>query len=469
MSTLNPFEDITNITFADCKLDREKYADVLTDIVRTNPNGFVLAIDNKWGTGKTTFVNMWRNKLKKKEDFKTLYFNAWENDFENNPFVAITAELKELLGEEDSKTFKAVLEKGSMIAKSALPSILKNLAKKHGGEELAEALEKTSEGILASFGDDIQDYIERKKNIKDFHTQLENYIAENSNEQPIVFIIDELDRCRPDYAVAVLENIKHLFSVKGIVFVLSIDKEQLGHAVCGVYGSEKMDSDEYLRRFIDVEYSLPVPELKNYIEYLMEAHKLNEFFNLDQRQNVVLSSETESFVTITELLFRLRSLTLRQQEKVMRHAGITLRSFDSKQYIIPELLIYLIYLRLFHNKLYFQIKNRELKHQKLIDEIESTLYGTIKHSTHRDLRIIIEAFMLLSYNEYLDPEDKLIELSRFDENVDFKVNSKFDNSENQRNFKYYIKNEKENIDRRGRVPIDYLIKKIDLIEPLQDM
>jgi len=269
--------------------------------------------------------------------------------------------------------------------------------------------------------------------------------------------------------VAVLENIKHLFSVKGIVFVLSIDKEQLGHAVCGVYGSEKMDSDEYLRRFIDVEYSLPVPELKNYIEYLMEAHKLNEFFNLDQRQNVVLSSETESFVTITELLFRLRSLTLRQQEKVMRHAGITLRSFDSKQYIIPELLIYLIYLRLFHNKLYFQIKNRELKHQKLIDEIESTLYGTIKHSTHRDLRIIIEAFMLLSYNEYLDPEDKLIELSRFDENVDFKVNSKFDNSENQRNFKYYIKNEKENIDRRGRVPIDYLIKKIDLIEPLQDM
>src|SRR5690554_1488750 len=171
MSTLNPFEDITNITFADCKLDREKYADVLTDIVRTNPNGFVLAIDNKWGTGKTTFVNMWRNKLKKKEDFKTLYFNAWENDFENNPFVAITAELKELLGEEDSKTFKAVLEKKSMIAKSALPSILKNLAKKHGGEELAEALEKTSEGILASFGDDIQDYIERKKNIKDFHTQ----------------------------------------------------------------------------------------------------------------------------------------------------------------------------------------------------------------------------------------------------------------------------------------------------------
>src|SRR5690606_34703090 len=140
---------------------------------------------------------------------------------------------------------------------------------------------------------DIQDYLARKENIKEFHKKLEEYIAENSIGKPIVFIIDELDRCRPDYAVSVLENIKHLFSVKGIVFVLSIDKEQLGHAVCGVYGSEKMDSNEYLRRFIDVEYSLPAPELKNYLAYLMEVHKLNEFFLLSPRKADELKRETD--------------------------------------------------------------------------------------------------------------------------------------------------------------------------------
>jgi|SRR5690554_213728 len=470
MSTLNPFEDITNITFADCKLDREKYADVLTDIVRTNPNGFVLAIDNKWGTGKTTFVNMWRNKLKKKEDFKTLYFNAWENDFENNPFVAITAELKELLGEEDSKTFKAVLEKGSMIAKSALPSILKNLAKKHGGEELAEALEKTSEGILASFGDDIQDYIERKKNIKDFHTQLENYIAENSNEQPIVFIIDELDRCRPDYAVAVLENIKHLFSVKGIVFVLSIDKEQLGHAVCGVYGSEKMDSNEYLRRFIDVEYSLPVPELKNYLAYLMEVHNLNEFFSLGIRKGEVLKGETDNFIKVAIFLFKLKGITLRQQEKIIRHAGITLRSFTSNAFIIPELLIYLIYLRSIYGDIYSQIRNRELSHKDLLDKIEITLQGVLDEKNENYIRVNIEAFMVLFYNEYLDYDDKnkLKSISEFSSENDLGLKSKFDYNQNQVLFSDYIIHERDNY-HRSRVPIDYLLKKIDLIEPLQDM
>ena len=356
MSTLNPFEDLTNITFADCKLDREKYADVLTDIVRTNPNGFVLAIDNKWGTGKTTFVNMWRNKLMEKDEFKTLYFNAWENDFENNPFVAITAELKELLGRESSETFKAVLDKGSKIAKAALPSILKNLVKRHGGEGLAEILEKTSEGILASFEDDIKDYIERKANIKDFHKKLEEYIAENSNDKPIVFIIDELDRCRPNYAVSVLENIKHLFSVKGIVFVLSIDKVQLGYAIRGVYGSDRMDSDEYLRRFIDVEYSLPPPELDEYIIYLLELFKMEEFFSLEPRKESVLSGETKSFIIFTKFLFKLRSLTLRQQEKIIRHVGVTIKSFGSSSFIIPELLVYLIYLRLFHGDFYIRLK-----------------------------------------------------------------------------------------------------------------
>jgi len=466
MSTLNPFEDLTNITFADCKLDREKYADVLTDIVRTNPNGFVLAIDNKWGTGKTTFVNMWRNKLMEKDEFKTLYFNAWENDFENNPFVAITAELKELLGRESSETFKAVLDKGSKIAKAALPSILKNLVKRHGGEGLAEILEKTSEGILASFEDDIKDYIERKANIKDFHKKLEEYIAENSNDKPIVFIIDELDRCRPNYAVSVLENIKHLFSVKGIVFVLSIDKVQLGYAIRGVYGSDRMDSDEYLRRFIDVEYSLPPPELDEYIIYLLELFKMEEFFSLEPRKESVLSGETKSFIIFTKFLFKLRSLTLRQQEKIIRHVGVTIKSFGSSS----ELLVYLIYLRLFHGDFYIKIKKRELNHENLLANIEITLQGTLNVRNENYLRVNIEALMVLFYNEYLDHDDKnkLNSLSKFSAENELGVKSKFDYNQNQSLFIDYISEEKNNF-RRRRTSIDYLLNKIDLMEPFKDL
>jgi predicted AAA+ superfamily ATPase len=72
--------------FSNCKLGRQKYSVVLTNIINSYPFGFVLALNNKWGTGKTTFVKMWEQDLKN-NNFQTLYFNAWENDFENNPLI----------------------------------------------------------------------------------------------------------------------------------------------------------------------------------------------------------------------------------------------------------------------------------------------------------------------------------------------------------------------------------------------
>ncbi len=467
MSELTTIEIPEETPFLNCKLGREQYADVLTSIVRTNTDGFVLAIDNKWGAGKTTFVNMWKKKLEN-EDFQTLYFNAWENDFENNPFVAITAELKSLLGKEKSVTFKKVLDKGSKIAKAAVPSILKGIVKNYGGEELADVLKETSKGVLEAFEEDIKSYVERKQNIKDFHTELEKYITENSNGKPIVFIIDELDRCRPNYAVSVLENIKHLFSVKGIVFVLSIDKEQLGHAVRGVYGSDKIDADEYLRRFIDVEYSLPAPEIKDYILYLIDVCKFNDFFNLSDRKNSELSMDKDNFISHSKFLFELKNPTLRQQEKIFRHVGIVLRSFSGRQFIISELLIYLIYLKLFYREIYSQIQRRELSHQQLLDKISETLKGVLNENQSNSVRINIEAMMLIYYNQYLDHSERLTLLNHLNEEDKLDLKSHFDSQENQSLLNHFIRKELNHFHRR-RTSIEYLLTKIDLLEPLQDL
>jgi predicted AAA+ superfamily ATPase len=136
MTRITAVETPKENPFLNCKLAREPYAKVLTDIVRTNSDGFVLAIDNKWGAGKTTFISMWKQHLEN-EEFQTLYFNAWENDFENNPFIALTAELKVLLKGESSDTFKEILKKGSKIAQATIPSIIKSVVKKYAGEDAA--------------------------------------------------------------------------------------------------------------------------------------------------------------------------------------------------------------------------------------------------------------------------------------------------------------------------------------------
>lgn len=455
--------------FTNCKLGREPYAKVLTEILLTNADGFVLAIDNKWGAGKTTFVSMWSQMLQN-EGFQTLYFNAWENDFENNPFVAITAELKQLIGEEDSESFKNVIQTGYKLFKKSIPALLKHQYKKHVGEDyddsMGDLIKDSSEGLFEAFESEVNEYLERKTNIRKFHHDLENYISQNSNEKPIVFIIDELDRCRPDYAVSVLENVKHLFSVKGIVFVLSIDKEQLGHAICGAYGSDNIDSNEYLRRFIDVEYSLPEPEIKDYLAYLFDTCKLNDFFNLEIRQHKELKDEKFVFVDFSSFLLKYKNLNLRQQEKLMNHIGITLRSFNSNAYILPDLLLYLVYLKQFEKQFYNQIKRKELTHQELLDRNKEVLKGNVNGEQGNDYRLKIDSILLYCYNEYIDYRDR-IKVRNIEEDG-FTIKSHFDSSPDQSSFKRFLELEVNNY-RRSVPPIDYLLKKIDLMEPLKDL
>ena len=72
----------------------------------------------------------------------------------------------------------------------------------------------------------------------------------------LVVVIDELDRCRPDYALELIESVRHLFAVEGVVVLLAINREELCHSVQNIYGSD-FDSDRYLRRFVDVASHAP--------------------------------------------------------------------------------------------------------------------------------------------------------------------------------------------------------------------
>lgn len=270
--------------FADCKLAREPYAKVLTDIVKTYTNGFVLAINNEWGTGKTTFVKMWQQQLKN-EGFQTIYFNAWENDFDNNPIVALMSELETLTNAKNKKIFNSVVNKGAALVKNVAPALLKAVANKYiDSDVITTAIENTTKATTEILEQEIKEYALKKKTIIEFRIELEKFVKQPNNEKPLVFIIDELDRCRPNYAVELLEQIKHFFSVSGIVFVLSIDKKHLSSAVKGFYGSNEIDSNEYLRRFIDLEYSIPKPSTKDFVKYLFEYYSFKDFFSSDGRK-----------------------------------------------------------------------------------------------------------------------------------------------------------------------------------------
>src|SRR5690606_3684965 len=290
--------------FANCKLDRQKYANILTNIIKSYPAGFVLALNNKWGTGKTTFVKMWQKDLEN-QNFKTLYFNAWENDFENDPLTALMGELKTLTKTGAELKFKDTLKHAAVLTKNIAPLVVKAVADRYvDTNKVTDIIVGVTKGLSEVFEHEVQEYAKKKKSISDFKQSLSKFIENSSGGKPLIFFVDELDRCRPNYAVSILEQIKHFFSVPNIVFVLSIDKGQLGGAIKGVYGSDEIDSDEYLRRFIDLEYSIPDPKPDLFFNYLYNFFQFDDFFMSPERvKHRGLSSDKSNFIKTCELLF----------------------------------------------------------------------------------------------------------------------------------------------------------------------
>lgn len=260
-------------SFEDDVFGRKIIAENLTKIIDSQIEPIVISLDSEWGTGKTTFIKMWENMLNSSDynqSFKTIYFNAWENDYIKDPLIALFAELEEEI-EKGNSELKQNFEK----VKKAIIPIVKSVAKigiKVGTAGILDCDninlgEKTKDAILSSTEELGELIIKDIKNSKILRTNFKEVMSEFQRDinKKIIFFIDELDRCRPTFSIELLEVVKHLFDIENCIFILSIDKEQLSHSVSTIYG-QNMDTVGYLRRFFDLDYKLPKIDLKKYIE-----------------------------------------------------------------------------------------------------------------------------------------------------------------------------------------------------------
>jgi len=231
----------------------------------------------------------------------------------------------------------------------------------------------------------------------------------------LIFIIDELDRCRPDYSVQVLEQIKHFFSVPGIVFVLAIDKEQLCNAIRGYYGTDLIDADEYLKRFVDLEYTLPQPDIKTYCTFLSEQLQLGAFFNHPDRvARLGSTNEMENFNDFASSLFLALNLSLRQVEKIYSGISVLLKRTDNRSYIYSELLIFLFYCRVHHKSFFTDFMTLKIETQ----DINKRFLEIIpKGRNHDSNRTYLNVFVNLLYlNESMRTIRAINSLVSVDEN-----------------------------------------------------
>jgi hypothetical protein len=279
---------------------------------------------------------MWQKYLEK-AGYKTAYINAWEMDFTTNPLVSILGEVGSLTG-KDRRAFKKIIK--------ALPKSVRLGAKGFISTYTGQGAIKNLFNRHKSFDEDITTYCDQKEALLQFRSELQSFIEANCVGKPLVFFIDELDRCRPDYAVEFLERIKHFFCVDNIIFIVSVDKKHLAESVKGHYGSADIDTDEYLRRFFDIEYDLPCPELKAFCEYIFKRE------NLDGIQT---DKEKDILLDIILMLVQSENITLRQVERYISQLKLCYASYR-ELLIWHDLAAFLIFHKHFNPEIYDNLK-----------------------------------------------------------------------------------------------------------------
>ena len=236
--------------FKNDKLERITEANKLTNLFKSVENQMVLAINSPWGTGKTTFLKMWRKDLEN-QGYSTVFFNCWENDFIDEPFIAFIEEIRNTLGNEiiDREFVEKSKEIGSVLLKQ-IPSVAKYFIKNKTNIDLDEIF--SDDDVKQMISDKFENYKNSKDSIEKFKLELKKKVRKNfeNTDKPLVIFVDEIDRCRPNYAIKLLERIKHFFNIEDIIFVLGMDKKALSNSIKVIYG-EETEVEGYLSRFID--------------------------------------------------------------------------------------------------------------------------------------------------------------------------------------------------------------------------
>lgn len=372
----------------------EQAAQALMRIVKNSEGGFTLSINADWGYGKTTFVKMW-NIVLQKEGYKTIYFNAWESDFVADPMMALIDGLREGFESKDLPQEKLQLSQAIWKSAVKLMQLIPQL------KIIGEVTEILQNGIYDCLGDEnkLQEHHSYHKLILDFKEQLSNFAKEISPDKQLMIFVDELDRCRPDYAVQMLERIKHFFSIDNIIFVLSIDKGVLCKSIRAIYGGLDIDTEAYLRRFIDLDFNLPKPNPRDFIKLLYDQRKMGEYMETYwnwNRKTYGGGDKNATFLQIIRLCFASSQQSLRDIEKYIARLDVILRSFDPED--IPlTLVVFLLYFEMFHPDIYDCFRNQKCGAIQLWNKMEQSYLNNIPESEDKNETIELLVQILLYY------------------------------------------------------------------------
>lgn len=384
----------------------EKIIKLLDSAIDVSP----MIIDGKWGTGKTEFCFKLKNLIEadNTNDYKIGYVNAFQADHANEPLLTLIAAVAGLYEPKDRVKFiKKAIPYLRLVTGIGLKSGLSLILGKYGSElsdEYSEGMEDIKEGsksfIDQSLESMIKDQIEAEKNL---HT-LQTTLLEITEKNPVILLIDELDRCRPDFAVAMLETIKHVFDIENVQIVLVTNVEQLKATIKHSYGSET-DSHSYLYKFF--KYQINLPTTSKGAENRTVDNNVTYFRKVVQESKVIPQSfkDNELIYEIPTFL-DVGTLSLRNIEQIVRCIE-TLVVFEnierSKSLTIEQILmVFLSFVYMMDKDLLNQIVTRHINPTKFSNFIKGTRLDMRQPYYRSDILndLSVKNLFLIAFDKY---------------------------------------------------------------------
>lgn len=315
---------------------RDTFRDGIINLFRNSGDPLVVALDEPWGSGKTVFAKRLQNKIDESDELNAIYFDAFENDHEDDVFIALASKLLSALDitKEDKNKWNKAKEVAKVFSRVAMKAGLRMLT---AGVVKSADLEKSNKEVATEISDiaeaELDQLIDLKleKFDKDrlVFSAFRAMLEEKARDKPIVFIVDELDRCKPKYALSLLETIKHLFSVPSVHFFLVSNSSSMVASIEHEYG--KINGFEYLHKFISLRMGFPVP-------YEQERQRqISSFIKIHLPESDDISRAAPFFL---EDSFLNRDYSLREIEKLCFLTKLSINFSNDKD--INHSLIYIV-------------------------------------------------------------------------------------------------------------------------------
>lgn len=400
-------------------LNRQNYVNQIKNILSTlsqNKKNCSFALDGEWGSGKSFVLNMLEEQIK--DDYLIIRYNAWENDFYEEPLIAILYTFANKLNDlqkTDNIVNGLKKELLSKIANGFL-SIVGQIIKTKIGVDVVElgrkGLKKAKE--FKKHIEEIEDKekidtsFDQNANLQVIIKQIISGLRELAENCPIVVLVDELDRCLPEYAIKVLERLHHVFNgVENLQVILSIDKEQLSNAVAKIYNLSNINKsgntnkkyertysdyiNSYYKKFFSFEIylnegnlneekfhdkiaeyenlftsntAIKENDVKDYLDMIFNAFTIREKINIIEKANLIHNlMVTDNVKLDISYMYMELLLVVRQEQKIKKF-----KQSSWSVNIFGEVLVYNEYFNILKNKMTENMNMQNCRVQNLDGE-----------------------------------------------------------------------------------------------------